>query len=83
MSFTVFGQKLRIRIPIPVEAEKQGEKAKDDFEEFVRRKRYHIDMPMLVVAEAGYDTKEELRTLPVKFQINQIPIRRLKEEAQS
>lgn len=75
----ILGQSLKLRIPIPIEAEKNGiDEAMEDLDAFVGRKQYHIEMPMLVIAESGYAKREELRNVPIKFLINQIPIRRLK-----
>lgn len=80
ISLKLLGQDLKLRIPVPVEAEKGGiyGGALDDLRKFVERKKYPISTPMLVVAEAGYDTKEQQPELfPVQFTINQIPIRLL------
>lgn len=81
ISLKLFGQNLKLKVPIPVEAEKQGiGDAMEDLEAFIKREKYPIEMPMLVIAEAGYEKREERRTFPVKFRIIQIPVRRLKEE---
>ncbi len=81
ISLKLFGQNLRLRVPIPVEAEKHGiDDAVEDLDKFVERRRYPVEIPMLVIAEAGYKKREEDRTFPVKFTITQIPIRRLNEE---
>ena len=81
ISLKIFGQNLRIRVPVPVEGEKHGiGDAMEDLEEFIKRGKYPIEIPMLVIAEAGYEKREERRTFPVKFGITQIPLRRLMEE---
>ncbi|MHA1169963.1 MAG: hypothetical protein ACTSRU_19210 [Candidatus Hodarchaeales archaeon] len=78
-TFEIFGQSLRISIPIPIEAEKNGiDDAIEDLDGFVERKKYYIEIPMLVIAEAGYAKREEIRSFPTKFLVSQIPIRRLK-----
>ena len=80
ISLRIFTQTLRIRIPIPVEGEKHAIDAREDLEEFIRRGRYLIELPMLVVAEAGYGRKEEPPKLfPTKFTVTHIPVRRLSE----
>jgi hypothetical protein len=77
VSLKLFGQNLKLRVPIPVEAEKGGiyGGALEDLKKFVDRRKYPIELPMLVVAEAGYDTKAQNETFPVRFTINQIPVR--------
>jgi hypothetical protein len=79
ISLRLFGQDLRLRIPIPIEAEKGGiyGGALEDLTKFIERKKYALEVPMLVVAEAGYDSKGESGTLPVKFTLRQIPVRLL------
>ena len=80
ISFRIFAQTLRIRIPIPVEGEKHAKDAKEDLEEFIRRGRYLIELPMLVVAEAGYGRKEEPpKPFPTRFTVTHIPVRQLGE----
>jgi hypothetical protein len=75
----IFGQSLELRIPIPIEDEKNGiDEAIEDLNAFVERKKYNIEIPMLVISEAGYAKREELRNFPTKFLISQIPVRRLK-----
>jgi hypothetical protein len=73
------GQNLRIRVPIPVEAEKGGiyGGAIEDLQKFIERKRHPIELPMLVVAEAGYDDRQERIDLPAVVTMLQIPIREL------
>ncbi|MFZ3059106.1 MAG: hypothetical protein WA102_05125 [Candidatus Methanoperedens sp.] len=79
ISLKLFGQNLAVKIPIPVEAEKGGiyGGALEDLKKFVERRNYPIELPMLVIAEAGYDTTEQKETFPVKFKISQIPVRLL------
>lgn len=77
----IFGQNLKIKVPVPVEGEKHSiDDAMEDLEEFIKREKYPVEIPMLVIAEAGYDKREERRTLPVKFKIIQIPLRQLRKE---
>ncbi len=77
----LFGQELKLRIPIPVEGEKNSiDDAMEDLDEFVKRKRYPIEIPMLVITEAGYAKREEHRDFPTRFMMTQFPVRRLKEE---
>jgi hypothetical protein len=73
---------LKVKIPIPIEAEKGGiyGGALEDLSEFVKRKKYFIELPMLVIAEKGYETIEKEEIFPVRFIINQIPVRLLEEK---
>jgi hypothetical protein len=82
ISLKMFGQNLKLRVPIPVEAEKGGiyGGALEDLKKFIERKKYPLELPMLVIAEAGYDTKEQYEILPVRITINQIPVRLLERE---
>ena len=76
----LFGQDLKLRVPVPIEAEKNGiADAMDDLEGFVERRQYTAEIPMLVVAEAEYGRREVRRDFPVKFTLAQIPVRRVKE----
>jgi len=79
ISLKLIGQDLRLRIPIPVEAEKGGiyGGALEDLKKFVERRKYSIEIPMLVIAEMGYDTREQNESLPVQFTISQMPVRLL------
>jgi hypothetical protein len=79
VEFAAFGQSLRVRVPIPVEAEKGGIDggAMEDLRKFVERRRHPIQLPMLVVAEAGYDLRTEPQDLPAVVTIFQLPIRAL------
>ena len=80
MTLKIFGQKFEFRLPIPIEGEKRGlREAIEDLNAFVERGHYLIEMPMIVVSEAGYDKKEVMKKFPTKFTVKQIPIRRLKE----
>lgn len=79
ISLRIFGQDLRLRIPVPIEAEKSGiGGAMEDLDGFVERGEYVAEIPMLVVAEAGYQTREEQRDFPVSFRLTQIPLRRIR-----
>jgi len=78
-SFTIFGQNLSLKVPIPIEAEKNGiDEAIEDLDAFVERRKYLTEIPMLVVAEAGYRKREEHRNIPTRILISQVPVRRLK-----
>jgi hypothetical protein len=80
ISLRLFEQNLKLKVPVPIECEKHGiDGAIEDLEEFIRRGKYPIEIPMLVIAEAGYGKREERRAFPVKFMITQTPVRRLKE----
>ncbi len=82
ISLKLFGHDLKLKIPIPVEAEKGGiyGGALEDLKKFVERGKYLIELPMLVIAESGYETIEQKENFPVRFTINQIPIRLLEEK---
>lgn len=80
MTLKLFGQKFDVRLPIPIEGEKIGLKdAIEDLDAFVERERYIIEIPMIVVSEAGYDKKEVMKKFPTRFTVKQIPIRRIRE----
>ena len=53
----------------------------DDLDKFVKRKKHVIEIPMLVVAEAGYHSTEQVEQCATKFVISQVPVRRLDERA--
>lgn len=77
----LFGQEFKIRIPIPIEGEKNSiDDAIEDLDEFVKRRKYPAEIPMLVITEAGYAKRKEYRDLPTKFIMTQVPVRRLKDE---
>ena len=76
LSFRLFGQQVQLKVPIPVEAEKGGTPgALEDLQKFVERGHYPIQMPMLVVAETGYETRRQKEKFPVEFTITQVPVR--------
>jgi hypothetical protein len=84
LSLKLFGQDLKLKIPIPVEAEKIGLNcAIEDLEKLIEREKFPIEMPMLVIAESGFDNSERKGVFPVRFVINQIPIRLLKEKSKA
>ena len=75
----LFGQEFKLRIPIPIEGEKNSiDDAMEDLDEFVKRRKYPVEIPMPVITEAGYAKREEFRDFPTKFIMTQVPIRRLK-----
>lgn len=82
LSIKLFGQELKARFPIPVEAEKGGISggALDDLRKFVDREKYPIEIPMLVIAEAGYETKKQRESFPVNYTISQLPVRLIEKE---
>lgn len=81
ISLRIFGQNLTTVIPIPVEAEKHGKDAQEDLDEFIKRKHYPIEVPMPVVAEAGYRKREvPPKQFATNFTVVQVPLRRLLEE---
>ena len=77
--FDLFGQPVKLAVPVPVEAEKGGiyGGALEDLRKFVERKKHTPEIPMLVVAESGYASKEQTEPLTTQFAISQIPIRQL------
>jgi hypothetical protein len=79
VEFELFGQNVKVEVPIPVEAEKGGilGGALDDLRKFVDRRKHLIQVPMIVVAEQGFRTKEQTEQFPTRFTITQIPIRRI------
>lgn len=78
VSLKLFAQNLRVRVPIPVEAEEGGfDKALEDLKKFIEREHYPLEIPMLVVAAKGYNALEQSGKLPVQFMIKQIPVRLL------
>ncbi len=77
--FELFGQPVKVVVPIPVEAEKGGIHggALEDLRKLIERRKHMAEIPMIVVAESGYASKEQVKDLPTRFQISQVPIRRL------
>ena len=74
----IFAQELRIRIPIPIEAEKTGlEAAIEDLDKFCKRGHFPAEIPMLVVSEEGYSSLRKTSNIPTDFRIKQIPVRLL------
>ncbi len=79
VEFELFGQPVKLKVPIPIEAEKGGISggALEDLRKFVDRRKHLIEIPMVVVSEAGYDSKEQVEQCTTKFTIRQVPVRRL------
>ena len=79
LEFELFSQPVRVAVPIPVEAEKGGIAggALDDLRKFVDRRKHVIQIPMIVVSEAGYGSKRQLEQCTTEFTICQVPVRRL------
>jgi len=77
-SVKIFAQDLRIRIPIPIEAEKAGlGAAVEDLDKFCKRGHFLAEIPMLVVAEEGYSSLKKTSNMLTDFRIKQIPVRLL------
>ena len=75
----VFEQNIRMRVPILVEAEKTGlDDALDDLRKFIERKRFPIEIPMLVVSAKGSDTARQGGEIIANFEIRQLPISRIR-----
>ena len=79
LTFHIFGQQVLIRVPVPVEAEKGGIDggAMDDLAKFLERRRHMMKLPMLVVAESGYDERTQDCDIPTEITILQVPMRAL------
>jgi len=79
IEFDLFGQQMKVSVPIPIEAEKGGIHggALDDLRKFVDRRNHLVEIPMLVVSESGYASKQQVEQIAAKFVISQVPIRRL------
>jgi hypothetical protein len=79
MEFDLFGQRVKLSVPIPVEAEKGGISggAIHDLKKFVERRKHVAEIPMVVVSEAGYASKQQVEQLTAKFTISQVPVRRI------
>jgi hypothetical protein len=79
LEFELFSQPVRLAVPIPVEAEKGGIAggALDDLRKFVDRGKHVIQLPMVVVSEAGYDSKQQSERCATEVTIYQVPVRRL------
>jgi len=72
----LFGHRLSIRLPIPVEAEKAGWKAAiEDLDKFAEREQFSLELPMIVVADAGTHDETTRRHLNSLIHIRQIPVR--------
>jgi hypothetical protein len=79
VEFELFSQPVKLAVPIPVEAEKGGIAggALEDLRKFVDRRKHVIQLPMMVVSEAGYDSKQQFEQCATEFTIYQVPVRRL------
>jgi hypothetical protein len=76
ITFTLFGEEVKVKIPVPLEAEKGGifGGALLDLEKFITREKHVIELPMPVVAESGFQSREQRGHLPVNFSIVQLPV---------
>jgi len=82
MKFTLLllSQKFEIEIPIPIELEKiginpfhKGMGAFIDLEKFVKREKFNMVLPMLVISNKKIITFDEEMKLKTIFKIKQIP----------
>jgi hypothetical protein len=80
LNLEMFSEEFRVKIPLPVEAEAAGlDHAKEDLEKFIQRENYIAELPMLIVAEKGFDSDEESVKQRVSYNLEQIPERLLDE----
>jgi len=80
LNLEMFSEQFRVKIPLPVEAEAAGlDHAKEDLEKFIQRENYIAELPMLIVAEKGFDSDEESVKQRVSYKLEQIPERLLDE----
>lgn len=80
LNLEMFSEEFRVKIPLPVEAEAAGlDHAKEDLEKFIQRENYIVKLPMLIVAEKGFDSDEESVKQRVSYNLEQIPERLLDE----
>jgi len=80
LNLEMFSEQFRVKIPLPVEAEAAGlDHAKEDLEKFIQRENYIAELPMLIVAEKGFDSDEESVKQRVSYNLEQIPERLLDE----
>ncbi len=80
LNLEMFSEQFRVKIPLPVEAEAAGlDHAKEDLEKFIQRENYIAELPMLIVAEKGFDFDEETVKQRISYNLEQIPERLLDE----
>lgn len=80
ITLEICSQELRIALPLPVEAEAAGlSHAEEDLEKFIKRENYIAELPMLIVAENGFDEDSERVNQSVSYELRQIPERLLEE----
>ncbi|WP_157969344.1 hypothetical protein [Haloplanus rubicundus] len=80
LNLEMFSERFRVKLPLPVEAEAAGlDHAKEDLEKFIQRENYIAELPMLIVAEKGFDSDEESVKQCVSYNLEQIPERLLDE----
>ena len=79
LEFELFSQPVKVAVPVPIEAERGGigGGALEDLRKFVDRQRHVIELPMIVVSEAGYASKTQLEQCATRFTIRQVPVRRI------
>jgi hypothetical protein len=76
----MFSEEFQVKLPLPVEAEAAGlDHAKEDLEKFIERENYIAELPMLIVAEKGFDGDEESVEQRISYNLKQIPERLLTE----
>lgn len=80
LKLEMFSEEFRVKIPLPVEAEAAGlDHAKEDLEKFIHRENYVAELPMLIVAEKGFNGDEESVKQRISYNLDQIPERLLDE----
>lgn len=80
VKLNMFSEELQVKLPLPIEAEAAGlDHAKEDLEKFIERENYIAELPMLIVAEKGFDGDEEDVEQRVTYNLKQIPERLLTE----
>jgi hypothetical protein len=82
VSMKIFAQNIRVKIPLPIEVEEGGiGNAMEDFDKFIQREKFHVELPMIVVASKGFVTSERQAKLPADFKIKQVPARLLQSQS--
>ena len=76
----IFSEEFHLKIPLPVEAEAAGlNHAKEDLEKFIERENHIANLPMMIIAEKGFDADEESVNQRISYNLKQIPERLLSE----
>lgn len=78
LEYKLFGQEMKVSVPLPVEAEASGlDAAVEDLDKLIERKNYVPYFPMLVVAEGGSGQVVVEKSQSIKYTLRQVPLRRL------